>query len=159
MVELPAAVAMVDALLPLVDFVALGTNDLLQYGLAVDRGDPDSSDWAKPYEPYLLRSVNHVLEHARSANKGVRVCGDAAADPIALPVLLGLGARVFSLPTAALPLAAATVRQLDIAQLEPMAQRVLRAADANEVRALVLEELQESLAELWAEQGFDPAAH
>ena len=83
---------MVDVFLPHVDFVAIGTNDLLQYSLAVDRADPASARWARAFEPALLRAIYHVIAQAQRAGKPVRVCGDAASDPISLPILLGLGA-------------------------------------------------------------------
>ncbi|MCA9532180.1 MAG: phosphoenolpyruvate--protein phosphotransferase [Myxococcales bacterium] len=156
MIEVPAAVVMVDALLPHVDFVAIGTNDLLQYSLAVDRADPLSSRWARPFEPVLLRAVHHVVQQARAADKDVRVCGDAAADPIALPLLLGLGVRHLSMPPPALPVAAAIVRRLAHSSVQQVARAALALADADEIEKLVVSELRASLGDLWAEQGYAP---
>lgn len=158
MIEVPAAVLMVDVLLPHVDFVALGTNDLLQYSLVIDRADPGSTRWARAYEPALLRSVHHVASAARAQGKDVRVCGDAASDPIALPLLLGLGVRHLSLQPAALPIAAATLRRLERAVLAPLAREALALGDADEVEAHVGSALRATLADLWSEQGYTPPA-
>lgn len=156
MIEVPAAVLMVDLLLPHVDFVAIGTNDLLQYCFAVDRADPASARWARAFEPALLRSIQHVLLQAQRVGKPVRVCGDAAADPIALPVLLGLGARQLSVPPPALALTAATVRRLTTDTLRTLALGALGLADADEVERCVVAQLGEVLSDLWAEQGYTP---
>jgi len=157
MIEVPAAVLMVDVLLPHVDFVAIGTNDLLQYSLAVDRADPASARWARAFEPALLRSIYHVIAQAERAGKPVRVCGDAAADPIALPILLGLGARQLSVPPPALPLAAATIRRLSMEGLENLAQDAIRMGDAAEVEQRVVAQLGSVLSDLWVEQGYVPS--
>jgi phosphoenolpyruvate-protein kinase (PTS system EI component) len=158
MIEVPAAVLMVDTLLPHVDFVAIGTNDLLQYGLAIDRADPASSRWARAFEPALLRAVHHVLQAARAQSKDVRVCGDAAADPIALPLLFGLGVRRLSLQPTALPFAAATLRRLTRERTEPLAGAALALGDAAEVEQLVVATLSPRLLDLWTEQGYAPPA-
>lgn len=157
MIEVPAAVLMVDMLLPHVDFVAIGTNDLLQYSFAVDRADPSSARLARACEPALLRAIQHVLLQAERVGKPVRVCGDAAADPIALPVLVGLGARQLSVPPPALALTAATVRRLTATTLRELAQDALRRGDADEVEQSVVTQLRETLSDLWGEQGYSPA--
>ena len=138
MVEVPAAALSIDAFLPHLDFVSIGTNDLTQYTLAVERGNPAVASLADPLDPAVLRLVGEVGRRA-AGRAAVSVCGEVAADEAAIPVLLGLGVGELSVSAAAVPAVKAAVRALDLGQCAALAERCLLAGSAAEVRRLVAE--------------------
>jgi phosphocarrier protein FPr len=135
MVEVPAAAVKTAALAPHVDFLSIGTNDLTQYALAVDRGNPALTALGDPYDPGVLGLVDAVCRGAR--DRLVAVCGELAADPRAAGLLVGLGVRELSLTPAQVPRVKDAVRGLDAAAATALARRALSAAGPDEVRALV----------------------
>jgi phosphoenolpyruvate-protein phosphotransferase len=136
MVEVPAAALTVESFLPLLDFVSIGTNDLTQYTLAAERGNPSVAYLADALQPAVLRLIAAVCT-AASGRVPVAVCGEAAADPMAIPVLLGLGVTELSVSPHAVPGVKRAVRELDLAWCTDLAAAALRAASAAEVRDLV----------------------
>ena len=138
MVEVPAAALSIDAFLPHLDFVSIGTNDLTQYTLAVERGNPAVAALADPLDPAVLRLVAEVGRRA-AGRATVSVCGEVAADEAAIPVLLGLGVDELSVSASAVPAVKAAVRALDLGQCTALAERCLLAGSATEVRRLVAE--------------------
>ena len=138
MVEVPAAALSIDAFLPHLDFVSIGTNDLTQYTLAVERGNPAVAALADPLDPAVLRLVAEVGRRA-AGRATVSVCGEVAADEAAIPVLLGLGVGELSVSPSAVPGVKAVVRALDLGQCRALAERCLLAGSAPEVRRLVAE--------------------
>ena len=136
MVEVPAAALNIDAFLPHLDFVSIGTNDLTQYTLAVERGNPAVAPLADPLDPAVLRLVGEVGRRA-AGRATVSVCGEVAADEAGIPVLLGLGVGELSVSAAAVPAVKATVRTLDLGLCADLAEQCLRAGSAAEVRSLV----------------------
>lgn len=133
MIEVPAAALMADRIAPEADFFSIGTNDLAQYALAVDRADPEVSALYRPLHPAILRMIKLVVEAGRAHNRPVSVCGEVAADPVGIAVLVGLGLTEFSVT----PVSIATVRDhlagLDALKVKGMAEKALDAADAAEV--------------------------
>src|SRR4029079_18184591 len=103
MIEVPSAALTIDLLAEEADFVSIGTNDLIQYTLAVDRTDDRVSSMYAPLHPAILRILRHVARGARRGNVPMSVCGEMAADPAILPLLVGLGLREFSMTPAAIP--------------------------------------------------------
>lgn len=103
MVETPAAVETLDLIAPHIDFISLGTNDLAQYALAVDRGNARLADLADPLHPALTRMYARVRSAAAEAGLDITVCGDLATDPVGLALLVGLGYRDFSVAPVAIP--------------------------------------------------------
>ncbi len=103
MIEVPAAVRMVPRLVNLVDFFALGTNDLVQYLLAADRNNPLVSKYYDPLHPAVLQVLYEVTDTALSMGKGVSLCGEMATDPLTLLLLIGMGLREFSMPAPFIP--------------------------------------------------------
>ena len=140
MIEVPAAALKLEAFLPHVDFVSIGTNDLTQYAMAAERGNGAVASLSDPLDPGVLRLVDHVCRVARG-RIDVAVCGEAASDELAVPVLAGLGVHELSVSPAAVPRVKAAVRQLDVAQCVDVASRALELADAGDVRKLVLDAL------------------
>jgi phosphoenolpyruvate-protein phosphotransferase/dihydroxyacetone kinase phosphotransfer subunit len=135
MVETPAAAIAADVLAPEVDFFSIGSNDLIQYTLACDRGNERVSYLYHPLDPVILRLVRTVIEAGHAAGKWVGVCGEMAGQHNAIPILFGLGLDEFSMTPRAIPTAKHLIRQLDFEQAQALAQEVLTLKDAAEVEA------------------------
>lgn len=143
MVEVPSAALMVDELYGEVDFVSIGTNDLTQYTLAADRTNPRVAGLGDALHPAVLRLIARVGEAARGRGKWAGVCGDLAGDPLAAPVLLGLGMHELSMAPPCLPAVKEVVRAVSRAQAESLARAALRCESAAAVRGLLREHLAE----------------
>lgn len=141
MVEVPSAALLAPVLAREVDFFSVGTNDLTQYALAIDRGHPSLSAQADGLHPAVLRLIGMTVEAAHAHGRWVGVCGELASDMLAVPVLVGLGVDELSVSARAIPLVKARVRELDFASSRALAQRALAAESAGAVRALVEEGL------------------
>ena len=138
MIEVPAAALKIEAFLPHLDFVSIGTNDLTQYTMAAERGNGSVAALSDPLDPGVLRLIDHVCR-AALGRIDVAVCGEAASDELAIPVLAGLGVHELSVSPAAVPRVKAAVRLLDLAHCRNLASQALALADADDVRKLVLE--------------------
>lgn len=134
MVEVPSAAILIDTLLPEVDFVSIGTNDLAQYTMAADRMNAAVADLADALSPAVLRLIATVGEAGRRAGKPVAVCGDLAGNPLAAPVLVGLGVDELSAAPPLVPEVKLAVRGFSLPAAEALARRVLGCATAEEVR-------------------------
>jgi len=141
MIEVPSAALTIDLLAGEADFVSIGTNDLIQYILAVDRTDDRVSSMYAPLHPAILRVLRHVARGARRGNLPVSVCGEMAADPVLLPLLAGLGLREFSMSPASIPIAKQVVRSLRIPDAARLASRALKAATTSEVEKVLAESM------------------
>ena len=139
MIEVPSAALTVDLLAEEADFFSVGTNDLIQYCLAVDRTDDRVSRLYAPLHPAILRVLRHAVRGARRRKLPVSVCGEMAADSAVLPLLAGLGLREFSMAPAAIPLARQVVRGLNIPDTVRLASRALRAATTADVERTLSE--------------------
>ncbi|HEX5475678.1 MAG TPA: phosphoenolpyruvate--protein phosphotransferase [Vicinamibacterales bacterium] len=139
MIEVPSAALTVDLLAAEADFFSIGTNDLIQYCLAVDRTDDRVSRLYEPLHPAILRILRYVVRGARRRGVPVSVCGEMAADPVLLTMLTGLGLREFSMAPGAIPVAKQVVRGLRISEVARLGSRALRAATAAEVQRTLTE--------------------
>jgi phosphocarrier protein FPr len=119
-----------------VDFFSVGTNDLTQYTLAMDRMHPALAGKSDGLHPAVLRLIAQTVEAAHAAGKWVGVCGELGADPRAVPILLGIGVDELSVSVPAVAAVKAQVRALTLAEAEALAQRALACGTAVEVRAL-----------------------
>ena len=137
MVEVPAAALKIETFLPHLDFVSIGTNDLTQYTLAAERGNGAVAAISDALDPGVLQLIEHVCRAARG-RVDVSVCGEAASDELAIPVLVGLGVRELSVSPHAVPRVKAGIRELDVARCSAVAQQALTLASADEVRKLAL---------------------
>ena len=117
MIEVPAAALAIDSLLPHADFCSVGTNDLIQYLLAADRGNDALASIASPSHPAVLRLLAHIFESCRRADKPVAVCGEIAGDPVFTPILLGLGLTDFSMHPSSLLEVRRAIRDSDLEAL------------------------------------------
>jgi phosphocarrier protein FPr len=136
MVEVPSVALKAAAFAPHVDFFSIGTNDLTQYALAAERGNPALASLADPLDPGVLRLVAELC--AGAGMVPVSVCGEAAADPAAIPVLLGLGVRSLSVPPPAIASVKQAVRALHLGEVTDLARRALTLASAADVRTMVI---------------------
>ena len=138
MIEVPAAAIMADAFAREADFLSIGTNDLAQYALAMDRRHPRLAPRVDDLDPAVLQLIAHTVASAHAHGKWVGVCGDSAGDAGAIPVLLGLGVDELSVSVPSLPAVKSCVRGLDHAACRELAARALEALTASDVRALTL---------------------
>ena len=139
MIEVPSAAVTADLLAAEADFFSIGTNDLIQYCLAVDRTDDRVSRLYEPLHPAILRLLRHVARAGRRRHIRVAVCGEMAADPVLLTLLVGLGITEFSMAPTAIPLAKQVLRDLRVSDATRIAARALRASTAADVEKALIE--------------------
>jgi phosphoenolpyruvate-protein phosphotransferase (PTS system enzyme I) len=133
MIEVPSAALTADLLAREADFFSIGTNDLIQYSLAVDRTDDRVSRLYEPFHPAIIRMLRLVARAARRRGIAVAVCGEIAADPVLLTLLVGLGLTEFSMAPTAIPLARRALRSLRTSDAVAAAARALRARTIADV--------------------------
>ena len=126
MVELPSTVEIIEELLDDVDFISVGTNDLIHYTLGVDRGAASVSRYYDPFHPAVLRLLSRLTKAARKAGKDISICGDMASDPLSVLVMMGMGIRRFSAIPTGIPMVKYLVRSVRLKDSETLAKRVLR---------------------------------
>jgi len=136
MIETPAAAATADLLAAEADFLSVGTNDLTQYALAMDRGNPDLAGEVDALHPAVLRLIAQAAEGGRKHALWTGVCGGLAGDLAGAPILIGLGVTELSMPAAAIPEAKALIRTLSPEACRRLAEQALRQPTAEAVRAL-----------------------
>jgi phosphoenolpyruvate-protein phosphotransferase (PTS system enzyme I) len=139
MIEVPSAALTADLLAEHADFFSIGTNDLIQYCLAVDRTDDRVSDLYEPLHPAIVRTLRLVARAAKRRGISVSVCGEMAADPVVLTLLVGLGLTEFSMAPTAIPLAKQALRRLRAQDAVAVAARIIRARTAAEVEKLLVD--------------------
>jgi multiphosphoryl transfer protein len=137
MIEVPSAALLADKLAPEVDFFSIGTNDLTQYTLAMDRGHAGLAARQDGLHPAVLRLIARTAEAAHQYGKRVDVCGELGSDAAAIPILIGLGVDELSVSIPAVPTVKAQVRTLSLARVQPLARQALDCTTAAEVRELV----------------------
>ncbi|WP_420978224.1 phosphoenolpyruvate--protein phosphotransferase [Burkholderia gladioli] len=136
MVETPSAAALADHFAELVDFFSIGTNDLTQYVLAIDREHPELARMAESLHPAVLRMIAQTVDGARRHRKWVGVCGGLAGEPLGAAILAGLGVDELSMSVRDIPAVKTRLRASRLDALRALARRALDAADVNAVRAL-----------------------
>jgi phosphoenolpyruvate-protein kinase (PTS system EI component) len=139
MVEIPSAALLSSELASEVDFFSIGTNDLTQYTLAAERGNPQLAYLADGLHPAVLRLIGEVAKSAHALQKWAGICGELGGDPAAAPILVGLGIDELSLNPAGIPRIKALLRGITIPEAQAIAQQALRAQTSAEVRALARE--------------------
>jgi phosphotransferase system enzyme I (PtsI) len=136
MVETPATALMLELFVHEVDFFSIGTNDLLQYTMAVDRGNERVASLYRPFHPVILRLIRNVVKSAERAGVWVSVCGEMAANPMYIPLLAGLGIRELSMSTVSLAPAKRVIRNMKYIDAEAVAERALKCSSQEEVLEL-----------------------
>ena len=141
MIEVPSAALAADLLAPEVDFFTIGTNDLIQYCLAVDRTDDRVSDLYEPLHPAVLRLIRLVRRAAARHHIPVSLCGEMASDPALVGLLVGLGLTEFSMTPAAIPIVRQVVQELNAAEARRLAGHALRLPTAAEIEQYLFDAL------------------
>ncbi len=141
MLEVPAAAVSIDALLEIVDFVSIGSNDLVQYLMAADRDNPKVSHLCQPLSPPVLKVLNSVITACNQAGKPVTLCGEMAGQPRAFVLLAGMGLRSFSMSPAFIPMIKDLTRHLTIAGAQEILASALRLKTTNQVNAFMAEQI------------------
>lgn len=137
MIEIPAASLIADLLAPEVDFFSIGTNDLIQYNLAVDRVNPQVAGLFRPSHPSVLRLLRQTIQAAQAASIPVTMCGEMGGHSIYAALLLGMGIRAFSLTPGYIPRVRRLLRSLTLRRARALAAQCLRLGTAEEVEALL----------------------
>jgi len=137
MIETPSSVWMADALARHVKFLSIGTNDLTQYTLAIDRDNPRLAHLYEPLDPSVLRSIHHTVEAGHAAGCWVGVCGEMAGDPRIAALLVGLGVDELSVSSFDLPRVKAAIRSIDHAEAQVIGREALAESSARGVRELL----------------------
>jgi phosphotransferase system enzyme I (PtsI) len=137
MIEIPSAAMVADRLARECDFLSIGTNDLVQYTLAVDRGSSYVSRLYKPHDPSVLALIALAVEGAASAGKPISLCGEMAGTPAYVPLLIGLGLREFSVSNGRLPGTKKAIRDVDLDTAISLANEAVAASTAGDVAALL----------------------
>ncbi len=139
MIEVPSAVLMAEKIARIVDFFELGTNDLVQYTLAVDRGNDEVADWFRTLHPAVLQSIDQSLQAANAAGIPAIVCGEMASTPAYVVLLLGLGARELSMTPTSIPRVRRAIAGVSMREARRIAIDCLNCDTADEVESLVRE--------------------
>lgn len=142
MIEVPSTLFLMDRLAPMVDFFSVGTNDLTQYLLAVDRNNSRVATLYDALHPAVIAALDHIVREAEKLGKPVSVCGEMAGDPYATPILMGLGVRSMSMSVASLLRVKWVVRSISCERSRAIARHALRLSDARSVRNYVAQELE-----------------
>ncbi len=133
MIEVPAAVQIIDYLIQEVDYVSIGTNDLIQYTLAADRNNASVRQYYDPYHPAILHSIKRVADAANKAGKKASVCGEMAADPLCALLLTGLGIREFSLSAPSIPVVKQVLRSNSFEACRRLARAALACRNSADM--------------------------
>jgi len=139
MIEVPSAVLICDTLAQKSDFLSIGTNDLVQYTLGIDRSNPAMSDFCYPAHPSVLRMIKMVNTEAKRYGRSVTICGEIASNPLFVPLLLGLGADQLSCSPRYIPLVKRAIRQTSLLAAYELAERVLRLNATQDVASVLLD--------------------
>lgn len=140
MMEIPAAAMIADKLAKYVDFFSIGTNDLIGYSMAADRGNERVSYLYQPYNPSILRMIKNTIEASHAEGKWTGMCGEMAGDQVAVPVLLGLGLDEFSMSATSILKTRSLLKKLDSAKMQELADKAVNECEtSDEVVALVEE--------------------
>ena len=134
MIEVPAAALAVGMFLRRLNFLSIGTNDLIQYTLAIDRADEPVSNLYDPLHPAILMLLAHIISTAEKVNIPVSMCGEMAGDPNLTRLLLGMGLRQFSMYPAQIPAVKQKIKQSDISEITPLVRRILRLEESSKIQ-------------------------
>jgi len=140
MIEVPSLAVMADVIAKEVDFFSIGTNDLIQYSMAVDRGNREVAHLFNPLHPAILRTLKFVSDAAKKEGIKLFMCGEMAGDPFSLPVLLGLGLDELSMNPQSIPVVKTLIRSISMADAKKFMQKVLQQTTSKAVTGLIRKE-------------------
>jgi phosphotransferase system enzyme I (PtsI) len=153
MIEIPSAVTMADALAKHVDFFSIGTNDLIQYALAIDRINEHVAYMYQPFHPAIIRMIQQVVKAARDAGITVALCGEMAGDPLCVFILVGLGLDELSMNAQSIPMIKQIIRSISMEEAQSDLERILQLDTAEKVRKFIVKRMKPLISEL-DEKGF-----
>ncbi len=139
MIEVPSAVVMADSLAKEVDFFSIGTNDLIQYTLAIDRGNQHVSYMYQPLHPAILRMIKRVVDEGHKKGIDVFMCGEMAGDPMHLPILLGMGIDELSMNPQSIPMVKNAIRMISLKETAAFVKEIMEKTSQKEIRVLLEE--------------------
>ncbi len=137
MMEIPAAAVLADKFAKEVDFMSIGTNDLIGYSMAADRGNEKVSYLYQPYNPSVIRLIKYIVDSAHKEKKYVAMCGEMAGDPIAVPLLVGMGLDEFSMSATSMLKTRSLMKHLDSKEMKTLVDKAIEAETADEVVQMV----------------------
>ncbi len=141
MIEVPAAAVSIRSMLPLVDFVSIGSNDLIQYLMAADRDNPKVSHLCQPIAPAVLRVLTDVISACKEMDKPVTLCGEMAGQPSSFVLLLGMGLRSFSMSPPLVPSIKDLTRNISVQQAERILEHALKLKTTSQIKRYLTEQL------------------
>ncbi len=150
MIEVPATIFMIEEIVREADFLSLGTNDLVQYILAVDRDNESVADWFRTLHPAILRSIKRVLDAAEAGKIPVIVCGEMAGSPVYAAILIGLGANELSMNPNSILRVRKTVSAIAFEEAEEITKKLLKCQSSDAVESLVSELFTEKWSHLFS---------
>jgi len=137
MIEVPSIALLADAICKEVDFISVGTNDLVQLTLAVDRTNPYVSHLYDPIHPSILRLIRMIVVSSAEHKKPLFLCGEMSGDPFYVPLLLGLGVKKISMSLRSIPVVKHALRKLQIIECSKLADKAMQLSSAMEVRSFL----------------------
>jgi phosphotransferase system enzyme I (PtsI) len=149
MIEVPAAVTLAELLSRHADFFSIGTNDLIQYALAIDRVNKQVAGMYQPLHPAVMRMIRDVVQAGLQAGIPVAICGEMAGDPLNIPVLLGLGVKEFSMNPTAIPVVKRVIRMTSLKEATEFARQALLKATEEEVNDYVSRKMNDRFPEIF----------
>jgi phosphotransferase system enzyme I (PtsI) len=148
MIEIPSAVTMADALAKHVDFFSIGTNDLIQYALAIDRINEHVAYMYQPFHPAILKMIQHVVMAAKNAGIKVALCGEMAGDPLCAFILVGLGLDELSMNAQSIPMIKKIIRSISMKEAQEDLEHIMQLETAKEVRKFIVKRMKPLISEL-----------
>jgi phosphoenolpyruvate-protein kinase (PTS system EI component) len=139
MIEVPATIFMIDEIVREVDFLSLGTNDLVQYLLAVDRDNESVADWFRTLHPAVLRAIKQVIDAAEMGKIPLIICGEMAGSPVYAAILIGLGAKELSMNPNSIPRVRKIISGIAFEEARDITKQLLKCNDSDTVEQLVAE--------------------
>jgi len=137
MIEVPSAVIMASEMAELVDFFSIGTNDLVQYALAIDRNNKEVAHLYQPLHPAILRMLQHVMDVSKKKNVPVSICGEMGGEPLYIPILLGLGFNELSMNPKSIPAIKSMIRSMNVSETKTFMEKVLNQNTAGDISSLL----------------------
>ncbi len=163
MIEIPSAVAVADILGRNVDFFSIGTNDLIQYALAIDRINENVAYMYQPFHPAILRMIREVVKAAKNAGIGIALCGEMAGDPLCAFILLALGIEELSMNAGNIPLIKKAIRSVTMEEVRADLEHIFQLETAQRVRAFIKQRVRQLVPDLderaFARNGTNTAVH
>ncbi len=147
-IEVPSAVMIADILARHVDFFSIGTNDLIQYTLAIDRINKEVAYLYDPFHPSIIKMIKHVIDVGKRNSLSVALCGEMASDPLCVPMLIGLGLRQLSMNSRIIPFIKKLIRSFSIQDLKKDIEKIMELTTPEEIRSYLLRRMEEMFPEM-----------